>query len=126
MVDLKPEGYQLIKLKEDVLNHLAEGAKEHLITAFWEYLLLMEVCYKILEKDEDHHMREPTLYKQYRDLQASYTKEEFARDGDFSERLSSLANNLTQSYRVYKGSSSNVKLTADEVTNLLYKSDLKN
>jgi hypothetical protein len=34
VVDLKPEGYQLIKLKEQVLDYLSEGAKAHLITAF--------------------------------------------------------------------------------------------
>ena len=39
VVDLKPEGYQLIRIKEDVLEHLAEGARQHLITAFWEYLI---------------------------------------------------------------------------------------
>ena len=51
MVDLKPEGYQLIKLKEDILEYLGEGARQHLITAFWEYLILLEVAYKLLEKD---------------------------------------------------------------------------
>jgi hypothetical protein len=50
MVDLKPEGYQLIKLKEDLLSYLTEGSRQHLITAFWEYLLLLEVTYKVLEK----------------------------------------------------------------------------
>lgn len=39
VVDLKPEGYQLIRLKEDVLDYLAEGARTHLITALFEYVL---------------------------------------------------------------------------------------
>ena len=51
VVDLKPEGYQLLKLKEDILLHLSEGSRQHLITVFWEYLLLLEVAYKLLEKD---------------------------------------------------------------------------
>jgi hypothetical protein len=51
VVDLRPEGYQLIKLKEDMLAHLSEGSRQHLITAFWEYLILLEVAYKLLEKD---------------------------------------------------------------------------
>ena len=42
VVDLRPEGYQLIKLKEDMLAHLSEGSRQHLITAFWEYLILLE------------------------------------------------------------------------------------
>jgi hypothetical protein len=31
---------QLIKLKEDVLAYLSDGSCQHLITAFWEYLIL--------------------------------------------------------------------------------------
>jgi hypothetical protein len=53
VVDLKPEGYQLVKLKEEILTYLSAGARQHLITAFWEYLILLEVAYKILEKDQN-------------------------------------------------------------------------
>ena len=52
VVDLKPEGYQLVKLKEEILTYLSAGARQHLITAFWEYLIFLEVAYKILEKDQ--------------------------------------------------------------------------
>jgi hypothetical protein len=52
VVDLRPEGYQLIKLKEDILAHLTEGSRQHVVTAFWEYLILLEVAYKLLEKDQ--------------------------------------------------------------------------
>ena len=51
VLDLKPEGYQLLKLKEDILAHLTQGANHHLVTAFWEYLILLEITYKLLEKD---------------------------------------------------------------------------
>jgi hypothetical protein len=43
VVDLKPEGYQLVKLKERVLDFLTVGAQQHLITALWEYILLLEI-----------------------------------------------------------------------------------
>jgi hypothetical protein len=52
VVDLKPEGYQLIRFKEDILEYLSEGARQHLITAFWEYLIYLEIAYKLLEKDQ--------------------------------------------------------------------------
>ena len=55
VVDLRPEGYQLIKLKEDILWYVSEGSRQHLITAFWEYLILLEVAYKLLEKDQYTH-----------------------------------------------------------------------
>ena len=45
VVDLKPEGYQLIRLKEDVLDYLADGARMHLVTALFEYVFYLEICY---------------------------------------------------------------------------------
>ena len=37
VVDLRPDGYQLLKFKEMVLKYLGPGALEHTVTAFWEY-----------------------------------------------------------------------------------------
>ena len=39
-----------------MLDYLEEGTREHTITAFWEYLLLLETCHKILQKDETVHV----------------------------------------------------------------------
>src|SRR5205085_914189 len=65
VLDLKPEGFQLLKLKDRVLDYLEEGTKEHTITAFWEYLLLLEMCHKLLEKDHEVHMRNGRLFEPY-------------------------------------------------------------
>ena len=73
VVDLKPEGYQLLKLKEDVLAYLSAGSKAHLITAFWEYLLYLEVCHKVLQKDSEVHLRNHNLYEEYRTLSTLYS-----------------------------------------------------
>ena len=43
VLDLKPDGYQLLKFKESILSLLAQGTYEHTITAFWEYLILLEL-----------------------------------------------------------------------------------
>ena len=63
VLDLKPEGYQLIKMKEDILEFLSEGARQHLITAFWEYLLYLEVAYKLLEKDRKTYRHDHESYR---------------------------------------------------------------
>jgi chromatin remodeling complex protein RSC6 len=34
-----PEGYQLIKLKEFILDSLALGTRKEVVAAFWEYIL---------------------------------------------------------------------------------------
>ena len=105
IVDLKPEGYQLIKLKEDVLGFLSAGSKAHLITAFWEYLLYLEVCYKVLRKDSELHLRNHNLYEDYQALSSLYNLNPYIGEGDFSERLAELSNAISQEYsvKIWKG-----------------------
>lgn len=125
MVDLKPEGYQLIKLKEDLLSYLTEGSRQHLITAFWEYLLLLEVTYKVLEKDKTTHKHNHEIYEKYLDLEATYNVENFSTEGDFSERLLVLSNRIASSYRARFGESQEVKLTVEDVTSLVHAHDIR-
>ena len=120
VIDLKPEGYQLLKLKEQVLDLLSEGAKSHLITAFWEYLLLLEICRKVLEKDRSRSRFDNSLNDAYRDLQKLYGGGLGPAEADFSERLLLLSEKIIKSYREKHGESPDVRLTADEVTNLLH------
>jgi len=125
MVDLKPEGYQLIKLKEDMLSYLTEGSRQHLITAFWEYLLLLEVAYKVLEKDRVTHKHNHEIYEKYVGLEAAYKTENFSIEGDFSERLLVLSNRIASEYRFRFGDNGDTKLTAEDVTSLVYAHDIR-
>lgn len=125
MVDLKPEGYQLIKLKEDLLSYLTEGSRQHLITAFWEYLLLLEVAYKVLEKDRISHKHNHEIYQMYVDLEATYKVENFSAEGDFSERLQMLSGRIATEYRARFGDSGDTKLTVDDVTSLVHAHDIR-
>lgn len=125
VVDLKPEGYQLIKLKEEILSYLSEGARHHLITAFWEYLLLLEVAYKILEKDQHVYKHNHDIYDLYLGLQASYEINDFTAGGDFSERLLTLSQRISTSYRDKFGAHPGQKLTAGEVSELVYRHDIR-
>jgi hypothetical protein len=126
VVDLKPEGYQLIKLKDEVLDYLADGSRFHLITAFWEYLLYMEVCYKVLEKDKNTHYRDEILHKRYLGLEELYKKGGvFDVRGDFSERLLALSELITEKYKKEFRGQSDVRLTTPQVTPLIYRTDLK-
>ena len=124
VVDLKPEGYQLIRLKEDVLDFLAEGARRHLITAFFEYVLYLEICYKILEKDAVRHKRDGRLYQPYRSLLEVYRSGD-AGEGDFSERLLSLSQKLIADYQRNFGKEPEQRLTAGQVTELVHKHNIR-
>ena len=124
IVDLKPEGYQLLKLKEEVLRYLGQGARHHLVTAFWEYLLYLEVCYKVLEKDRDRHLRDHRLTIPYRELWASYYRQSERSQGDFSERLHALSNRISTAYLSKHGTTEGVRLTSGEVTELVHRYDV--
>ena len=124
VLDLKPEGYKLLKFKEDVLRLLEKGSLEHTFTAFWEYLLLLEICYKILEKDRIPHTHDQRLYERYRRLAELYQTDEYVSEGDFSERMSKLLKRIAEHYQMKYGESLSARLSQAEVTELLYRHDV--
>jgi hypothetical protein len=124
VVDLRPDGYQLLKFKEMVLRYLGQGSLEHTITAFWEYLLLLEICYKLLEKDRLPHTRDSRLLRPYQKLAAIYDSDRYVTEGDFSERLSRLLSHLTEDYRTKYGEDDDRTLSQQEITELLYRHDV--
>jgi hypothetical protein len=44
VLDLKPEGHQFLTLRERLLSSLSLGLQEHVLTAFWNYILLVELA----------------------------------------------------------------------------------
>lgn len=125
VVDLKPEGYQLIKLKEDVLDYLSAGAKQHLVTAFWEYLLYAEICHKVLEKDQERHLRDHRLYDGYVELAKYYGGIAHVAEGDFSERLLTLSASIVQEFFARYKKEDGTKLTTDEITGLIHSGNIR-
>ena len=126
VLDLKPEGYQLLKLKEDILSHLSQGAGHHLVTAFWEYLILLEITYKLLEKDQNAHKFNHEIRDLYIALESTYLTEGYSVEGDFSERLLALSQRIAQDYGQRFGDADGNKLTRDQVTQLVYSHDVRN
>jgi len=125
VVDLNPEGFQLIKFKEQVLDYLEEGTREHTITAFWEYLLLLEICYKILQNDRNIYLRDNEIYELYKNLEESYSTDEYISEGDFAERLLRLTSKITDDFELKKSNGKiNERLSSGEITNFLYKHDI--
>jgi hypothetical protein len=132
VVDLKPEGYQLVKLKERVLDFLTVGAQQHFITALWEYILLLEITYKVLEKDREVHLRDHRLTAPYATLREQYGDTELSQEGDFRERLSKLSDQVIHEFFRQFGSGSSqatqqsrINITTNQVTEILYKHDMR-
>lgn len=125
VLDLKPEGYKLVKFKELVLQFLAEGTFQHTITAFWEYVLLLEICYKVLEKDARRHVHDHSLYEPYRKLADLYNVGGYYSEGDFSERMSVLIEKIRTEYDFRYGGQGDVRLSAADLTGLIYQHDIR-
>lgn len=129
VVDLKPEGYQLVKLRERLLDLLTAGAQQHLITALWEYILLLEITYKVLEKDREYHTRDHRLTEPYGKLSELYGVADLAQEGDFRERLSKLSDHLVEEFfkanqNVQTGNAK-VNVTTNQITEVLYLHDIR-
>ncbi len=126
VLDLKPDGYKLIKFKELMLSFLEEGTFQHTIMAFWEYVLLLEICYKILDKDREQHKHDESLYEPYRNLVNLYHTEGYDTEGDFSERMGTLMEKISTEYQARHGNETNVRLSMANLTEMLYCHDVKN
>lgn len=123
VLDLKPDGYQLIKFKQSVLRLLEAGTYEHTITAFWEYLLLLELCHKLLYNDRVFHFRDSRLYEPYMALTTAYASDEYVAEGDFAERMALLIRNIEDNYKA-KYATPQPVLSTPQITELLYIHDL--
>ena len=104
---------------------MSEGARQHLITAFWEYLIYFEVAYKLLEKDKHVYKFKADIHDTYVELNSAYYAEEFSGEGDFSERLATLSKRLAEKYKAKYGTQDARRLTANEVTELIYTHDIR-
>lgn len=125
VLDLRPEGFRLLQFKEQVLDLVQQGTKEHVMTAFWEYLLLLEACHKILDKDRELHVNDHRLYSPYRELAVAYREDAFVAEGDFAERMSRLLERISQDFNDRFTPSAEARtLTASQVTQLLYQHDI--
>ncbi|MDY1592116.1 MAG: hypothetical protein RBS85_08195 [Methanofastidiosum sp.] len=125
VLDLKPEGYKLVKFKELVLSFLEEGTLQHTIMAFWEYVLLLEICHKLLQKDQHRHLTNHELFEPYKKLSELYDETNYDTEGDFSERITGLIGKIHNDYQNKYGGKDNVRLSSAQITELLYTHDVK-
>lgn len=125
VVDLKPESYELLKLKDEILHQLAEGSKQHLITAFWEYLILLEVAYKILEKDSKVHRFNHQIRDLYEKLQDLYYRDKDISEGDFSERIMLLSARVLERTQSKLSGDGAEQLSNSDITELVHSHDIR-
>lgn len=126
VLDLKPDGYQLRKFKEQLVKLLAAGTKEHTLTAFWEYIIYGEIIHKIFESDyPKFYGKNPKLTEILDELQPIKEKMFEAREGDFSERMIGLIRQVNDRFKEQYGTGKTVSLHTAQVTELLYAANIR-
>lgn len=128
VLDLKPDGYQLKRFKDIILTHLKEGDREHASTAFWEYIFVVEICYKLLQKDKETHIRDHRIFDYYRNLTNRFEVSNLSQFEDFSERILNYVNKISDSFEENWKSRETSKpiLLPSDISNLIYKHDIPN
>lgn len=120
VLDLKPEGHQFTKLREAVLEPLSQGMQEHVLTAFWNYLLLMEIALKIVRDERSYAYRNPERAERYDTVVAASKIVTDLDQGDFSERLLTLVNTIAE-----RRGTMAALAGAQDVTELIYSTDIR-
>jgi len=123
-VDLRPEGYQLVQLKEAVLEYLKPGSQDYLLTSFWHYILLLEIVHRIIEVDRTRHQFDHRVTETYRQLEGIYATSDVELEGDFSQRLLILTRNIAKRFEAL-GDKRPTIITGGDITSLVYAHDIR-
>ena len=120
VLDLKPEGHQFTKLREVLLQELTAGIQQHVLTAFWNYLLLMEIARKVIEDEARSSYQRPEHRDAWVKVAQAYGNDAANEQGDFSERLLALVDAIIGRNATMKSIA-----TTPQVTQLVYGRDIR-
>lgn len=120
VLDLKPEGHHFTKLREQVLVQMTQGVQLHTLTAFWSYLLMLELAKKIIDKESVTAWQDAKSLESHQKLKAEYDAHCLDAEGDFSERIMSLVNSMTAAIPEKSGG----VFTTAEITKMVYHRDV--
>jgi hypothetical protein len=122
VLDLKPEGYQFAKLHDTILDKFSEAVRQHTLTAIWDYVLLLELTHKILNDRKEIHFAHNNSEKQklWNEIRDEYKLHRNIEEGDFSERLNNLIDNIIRRAPDKSGT-----LSSPEITQLVFLHDIQ-
>jgi hypothetical protein len=121
VLDLKPEGHQFTRLREAVLSALSPGLQEYTMTALWNYILLVEMALKITDQEYMLAQGDQNLRPRFQRLLELYESQTIDDSGDFSERLLTLVERMTERFAA-RGEG---QITGAELTELLFEGDIR-
>lgn len=127
VVDLKPDGYQLLRFKSFIAEKVSTEVAENFTVVFWEYVLLLEVAYKLLEKDRKAHRSGGSrLYEPYLRLADAYGGQAGIGELDFSSRMISLVDGIADRATEFGIEGSGSSISEARVEQIVYSHDIPN
>ena len=120
VLDLKPEGHQFLTLREELLRYLSQGFQEHVLTAFWNYILLVELAAKIIDTDGRLASKNLQRFELYDKLVQITGADVDVEQGDFSERLLALVDRMLERKHEIESLTSPA-----EIAQLIYEKDIR-
>ena len=120
VLDLKPEGHQFTRLSEFVSARMPAGLQEYTMVAFWTYILLTEICRRVLDEDRAYSLRDPRRLERYRKLETLYLRHDPGEDSDFSQRLLRQVNRITSQLENLDADS-----LGEQLTRVIYAGDVR-
>jgi hypothetical protein len=106
-------------LRERLLNFLSLGVQEHVLTAFWNYILLVELASKIIDTDGRYMHRDVNRMQLYDKLALITGTDPETEQGDFSERLLTLVERMLERKQEIESIES-----PGEIARLIYEKDI--
>lgn len=109
---------------------MSAGSREHLLTALWEYVILLEVAHRVLRDDRTLHVHNHNLNGPYHELDVFWAdqveKTTIAEGGDFSSRLDRVLQHVEEKLRQRKDfATDGLDLSNPVVVEILHTVDLR-
>jgi hypothetical protein len=85
IVDLRPASHNLSEMREALLSVVNAGVFDHTISAFWQYIIYVEVLLKIREMVLPRARNNFKLQERIREIEQSFSLSESVVSGDFTD-----------------------------------------
>lgn len=119
VIDLKPESYQLVEFRANLAEIDDIGVFSHTISAFWYFVILSEIIVHIRRMEEKRaKYNEESLVIAQR-AENLINEHKVFENGDFTNRLNSLARHFAQEMRSADGRSTVEKIRG--LTNVIFR-----
>jgi hypothetical protein len=120
IVDLRPASHNLSEMREAVLSVVTSGVFDHIIAAFWQYIMYIEIVLKLRERVLPASRNDFSLQERIRTLEETFSLSENVVSGDFTSRLEAAVREVVS---ITRRVSSATEIRS-QITNIMFESPI--